>query len=93
VAAWKAESEWLRIGAAAAAFVLFIIFLFKVLNFAEKNPGLSLLDGADLINWRRLDLAAKDMPEPPQTPSIPEIEAQSQPLVAPPTEDEPESET
>jgi hypothetical protein len=45
--------------------ILFVIYFFGALWFANRNPGLALLEGAELIQWRQLDIAASDVPDHP----------------------------
>jgi hypothetical protein len=48
------------------AFVVLLVFVSYfagVLWFAHKHPGESLLEGAELIKWRQLEMAAKDVPK------------------------------
>lgn len=33
-------------------------------NFAERNPGQALLEGAEFLEWSRLEAAAKGLPAP-----------------------------
>jgi hypothetical protein len=40
------------------------------LLFAHLHPGESLLEGAELIKWRQMEIAAKDVGEIPQQPNI-----------------------
>ena len=55
----------LAIGLVIAA--TFLIFLFSVLWFAHKHPDTALLEGAELVRWRQIDMAAKGLPSPPQS--------------------------
>lgn len=43
--------------------VIFLIYFAGVLWFAHKHPGESLLEGSELIQWRQLEMAAKDLPQ------------------------------
>jgi intracellular septation protein A len=48
------------------AFVVLFVFgsyFAGALWFAHKHPGESLLEGAELIKWRQLEMAAKDVPK------------------------------
>jgi hypothetical protein len=58
------------VGLGALAAVTFLAYLFCVLRFATRNPGLALLEGAELIQWRQMDMAAKDMPVIPVQPNV-----------------------
>jgi hypothetical protein len=43
--------------------LVFVLYLAGALWFAHKHPGESLLEGAELIKWRQLEMAAKDVPK------------------------------
>ena len=38
---------------------IFITYFIGALWFAHKNPGLALLEGAELIQWRQMEMAVK----------------------------------
>jgi hypothetical protein len=50
------------------------IFLLGSWWFAERNPAIALLEGANLVRWRELDMAAQGLPHPDQT-NIQQLEA------------------
>lgn len=51
----------LIMGAAIAAIVLLLFpMLWKIITFAENNPGVALLDGAQLLKHEQLRLASKN---------------------------------
>jgi hypothetical protein len=43
-------------------FVVLIAFLAAIIWYAHNNPGPALLEGAELIQYRQLEMAAKDRP-------------------------------
>jgi hypothetical protein len=45
-------------------------FLWFISNFAKKHPELAATEGATYVQTRRLDLAAKGMLPPPQSPIV-----------------------
>ena len=53
-----------------AVLIGFIIYFFTILKFAKERPGEALLEGAELLVWKKYDLAAKDVPKIPESPSI-----------------------
>jgi hypothetical protein len=60
-----------------AAVVVFVLFFFGILWFATRNPGLALLEGAELIQWRQMDMGVKgatSVPQGPNTEPPPQIE-------------------
>ena len=52
-----------------AAVLLFLIYFIGTLWFAAKNPGLALLEGAELIQWRQMDMGAKGVTSLPTGPN------------------------
>lgn len=61
-------TDWLP-AIAFAVVVMFLAFFFVVIDFAKKNPGAALLEGAELVQWRRLEMGAKDLPIIPNMPN------------------------
>jgi hypothetical protein len=73
VIAWRwsdnmtANGGLILAGIVATAFACWYIKASQ--NFAERNPAQALLDGAEFLEWTRLEAAAKGLPSPPnQTP-------------------------
>ena len=61
------ESSALTFG--VFALVIFAIYFGGALWFAHRHPGEALLEGAELIKWRQMEMAAKDLlPPPSQSP-------------------------
>lgn len=50
----------LVIGVCATIFAMW--FIKSTREFAERNPELALLEGAELLEWRRMEVAAKGVP-------------------------------
>jgi len=71
---------------AAFVVILFVVYLVGVVRFANQNPAAALLEGAELLTWQQL--AAKTIPNPPDSnvaipePDVPQLTA------PPPDEDE-----
>lgn len=42
------------------AVFVFLIFFIAVMIFAVKHPNIAVLEGAELIAWRQMDMAASD---------------------------------
>lgn len=53
---------------AVACFVLILFFGYfgGVLWFANKHPDMALLEGAELVKWRQIEMAAKETAAIPQ---------------------------
>jgi hypothetical protein len=49
-------------GAAVLIVLVFAIYFSGTLWFANRHPGIALLEGAELIQWRQMDMAAKTVP-------------------------------
>ena len=58
-----AKSEWIMGGAVVAILLVVIPLSLRIIGFAEKNPGVALLDGAQLLKHEQLRLASKNKPE------------------------------
>lgn len=73
--AWKWDEESLAANgglvlAGLIATVFAVWYIRSSQNFAERNPGQALLDGAEFLEWSRLEAAAKGVPSLPQQPAI-----------------------
>jgi hypothetical protein len=66
----RVTNEWFLISIAVGVLLLFGAFFFGSMKYAKENPGSALLEGAELITWRKQELAAKFLPNPPVTPPI-----------------------
>jgi hypothetical protein len=60
--AWGLRDPVYLIVDACLILCLFVAYFVGVLWFANKHPGVALLEGAELIQWRQLEIAASDMP-------------------------------
>lgn len=65
VIAWQLHDPALLIADAVLVILLFGMYFCGALWFANKHPGVALLEGAELIQWRQLDIAASDAPAHP----------------------------
>lgn len=63
VVAWSLRDPNYLLAIGALIVLIFIAYFIGVLFFANKHPGEALLEGAELIRWRQLEMAAKDVPE------------------------------
>lgn len=50
---------------------LCVVYFVGVVLFAHRHPGVSLLEGAELIQWRQMDIAAKAGPPIEGQPILP----------------------
>ncbi len=70
IVAARVPSEWAMLAVGGAGFITVLLFLFFLSHFAKKYPALAATEGATYVQTRRLDLAAKGMKFPPQSPII-----------------------
>lgn len=49
---------------------VFVLYFIGVLVFGFYNPGAALLEGAELIRWRKMGLESKTIPHPKDTAVI-----------------------
>lgn len=64
------HGDWFLASALAAIVIGFPWYIRKITRFAKKNPELALMEGATLLAWKQTQLAAKEIPEPPNEPLI-----------------------
>lgn len=79
----RTSNDWVAGGAIAAIFLLALVILSKAMSFAEHNPGVALLDGAQLIRHEQLRVAAKGSPE---FTVVPETQKERRPVLMAPEE-------
>lgn len=67
VVAWSLgnKPEYLLI-VGVLAVVLFLVFFAGVLWFSHNHPDTALLEGAELVKWRQLEIAAKGVKTTPE---------------------------
>lgn len=58
---------WVSIGAIVLIFVLAFVILWRLINFANKNPQAAILEGAQFLVHEQMQLAAKGVKEIPQS--------------------------
>jgi hypothetical protein len=47
--------------------ILFFVYFAGVLWFSNKHPDMALLEGAELVKWRQIEMAAKGQPSLPDS--------------------------
>jgi hypothetical protein len=60
VIAYSLRDPFYLIVLAAIMAVVFGGYFLGILRFANNNPDLALLEGAELVQWRQIEMAAKD---------------------------------
>jgi len=97
--AWSAREPWVSAAALGIAAVVTLAALWRLFNFADKNPSAAILEGAEFIRHEQLKLAAKGLPslpgggaiqvdEPERIPLLTDESATSAPDVQKPSEGE-----
>ena len=61
------------IGVAATGFALW--YIRSTQSYAERNPGQALLEGAEFLEWSKLEAAAKGVPSLPGPQALIEIKS------------------
>lgn len=68
------RNQWIMGGAIVAILVLALPLLWRIITFAEKNPGVAILDGAQFLKHEQLRLASKDRSDIVILPHTPKID-------------------
>ena len=59
------ENEWIIGGGIAGTFILVFTILWRLINFADRNPQAALLEGAEFIIHERIRMGTKANPSIP----------------------------
>jgi hypothetical protein len=73
------REPWLAVGGIATAICSHIFSSVLSVWFAERNQAIALLEGAELVQYRQMEMAAKDLQVPVSQPNI-----EAPPLLVPP---------
>ncbi|SDT17785.1 hypothetical protein [Bradyrhizobium canariense] len=65
VVAYSLRDSGYLLAVACFIVVLFFGYFAGVLWFANKHPDMALLEGAELVKWRQIEMAAKGQPALP----------------------------
>ena len=57
--AWSVKNIWISAAALAAVFLLALSLLWRLINFADRNPQAALLEGAEFIVHEQIVHASK----------------------------------
>jgi hypothetical protein len=60
---------WVSCGAIGLIFIFAFVMLWRLINFANKNPQAALLEGAEFLVHQQIVMAAKGIGEFPKTPN------------------------
>jgi len=75
--AWRLTDPLHLLVAGGLVALTFVLYFIGVLWFANRHPGVSLLEGAELIQWRQMDIAGKSVRSIDNAPVLPGPETQS----------------
>jgi len=67
------DNIWLDAALLASGIIVTLIYKWWVngtQKYAKENPGLALLEGAELIEYQKFEAQAKGLPNPESTPLI-----------------------
>ncbi len=68
--AWTARNVWISSAALIMIFILVFIMLWRLINFANKNPQAAILEGSEFLLHEHMQLAAKGIPHLPKIPTL-----------------------
>ena len=68
--ALRADGSFVLYAAIGACLIIFLVYFVGVLWFATKNPGAALLEGAELIQWRQMEMGLKGVDALPAAPNV-----------------------
>jgi hypothetical protein len=70
--ALRLHSDWLIISAIGIIALLAALVVLKVSAFADKHPELAMFEGAEILKWEQIKLAAKGVSTPALGAPVPE---------------------
>lgn len=70
VAAYKINNDYFLFAIVILVVLIFAGFFWGAMRYADRNPAAALLEGAELVTWRKQELAAKNVPHLPDSPVI-----------------------
>lgn len=79
--AWGAKNVWISAGAVVAIFGIAFTMLWRLINFADRNPQAALLEGAEFLVHEQMAHAAKGINVIPIN-QVQQVEAESAPGIA-----------
>jgi len=73
-----AKNVWISAAAIGLIFILTFVILWRLINFANKNPQAALLEGAEFLVHEQIQLAAKGISSLPDNIKLLTYESPSQ---------------
>lgn len=74
--AWRLSEPLDLLIAGGVIALVFVLYFIGVLWFSNRHPGVALLEGAELIQWRQMDIAGKSVRSIADLPVLPGPEPQ-----------------
>lgn len=68
--AWSIHNIWVSTAALCMVFVLSFTMLWRLINFADRNPQAALLEGAEFLMHQQIIHASKEAPYLPHPQTI-----------------------
>lgn len=65
VVAWRRGVDLYVFGTIVVILIFGFLVCSKILAFAQANPELATLEGAEILRWQEQSIAAKGLPQPP----------------------------
>lgn len=70
IGVYRINGDYLILAMVSMAVLVFAGFFKEAMKYADKNPAAALLEGSELVTWRKQELSAKYIPDPPKTQAI-----------------------
>ena len=78
---WSARTPWVAALALIIVAVVTVAAMWRLFNFADKNPSAAILEGAEFVRHEQMQLAAKGISEIPEDLLQPTNEPENLPLL------------
>lgn len=62
---WITGNLWVCVGAMVLIFIMAFVLLWRLINYANKNPQAVILEGAEFLVHQQIELASKGVPSIP----------------------------
>ena len=70
--AWSIQVIWVSVLALVFVFALCFVMLWRLINFADRNPQAALLEGAEFLAHEQIQLGMKSSPTLPESCELPQ---------------------
>lgn len=62
---WVSGNIWVCVASIGLTFIMAFVLLWRLINFANKNPQAVILEGAEFLVHQQIELASKGIPSIP----------------------------